>query len=168
MFSQVSVCPQEERRCLPHCMLEYTPWDQRQTSPQADTPWANTPLPGPEADTPRRDTPEQCMLGYVNKRAVRIPLECILVSSIELLLPQEHTCFTSGHILNFTVLRIIFCHRNLIGKFNSSTHITSLNRFNDINAILKQLYKIGFEINYHWLTIVGLIITEMVRTWCRL
>ena len=49
-------------------MLGYTPPspDQRQTLP---------PPPGPEADPPA-----QCILGNtVNKRAVRILLECILV-----------------------------------------------------------------------------------------
>ena len=63
MFSQVSVSPQGG--CVSqHALDRHTPpWDQRQT-----------PLPpGPEADTPWqiRDT--------VNKWAVRIPLECILV-----------------------------------------------------------------------------------------
>ena len=65
------------------------------TPPWVDTPWANTPLgrqppllPSACWDT---HTPAQCMLGYihpplpsacwdtVNKRAVRIPLEYILV-----------------------------------------------------------------------------------------
>ena len=47
--------------------------------PEADTP------PGPEADTPQEQTlpPTQCMLGDThNKRAVRIPLECILVKFV--------------------------------------------------------------------------------------
>ena len=45
---------------LPHCMLGYTPWDQRQAPPQdqrqaspgVDTPRSRHPPPG--ADTPRR------------------------------------------------------------------------------------------------------------------
>ena len=41
-------------------------------TPRADTPWDRHP---PWADTPLA----QCMLGSVNKRAVRILLECILV-----------------------------------------------------------------------------------------
>ena len=100
MFSQVSVCPQEE--CLP---LVLGGCDDRH--PQADTPWANTPWediprqtpqadtprqtppPGrhPPGDTPEADTPRQTpSLGRlpppqqtVNKRAVRIPLECIFL-----------------------------------------------------------------------------------------
>ena len=47
--------------CLPHCMLGYPPRDQRQTPPWADTP--------------------RCSACWytVNKRAVHIPVECILV-----------------------------------------------------------------------------------------
>ena len=70
MFSQVSLCPRGG--CLSHCMLGYPPrqtpplWP---TPPQADTPipWADTPLCSVCWDT-------------VNKRAVRIPVECILVT----------------------------------------------------------------------------------------
>ena len=75
-----------------------------QTLPRADTPWADTPLgihplwvDTPWADTSPAQcmlgythTPAQCMLGYtplcsacwdtVNKWAVCIPLECILVT----------------------------------------------------------------------------------------
>ena len=62
----------------------YTPLRKAGTPLQADTPWADT---SPWADNP----PAQYMLEYththlhsacwdrVNKRAVRIPLECILV-----------------------------------------------------------------------------------------
>ena len=68
----------------------------RQVPPQVGTPWAGTP-PGagtpPEQVPPRNVYPPrhvqppwastpprtQYMLGTVNKRAVRIPLECILV-----------------------------------------------------------------------------------------
>ena len=61
MFSQVSVCPQGG--CLPHPL-----W--------ADTPWADTPSGRhPRAVTP---LPSACW-NTINKRAVRIPLECILV-----------------------------------------------------------------------------------------
>ena len=45
--------------------------------------WDTHPLPGPEADTPppSRHPLAQCMLGDTgNKRAVRILLECILVT----------------------------------------------------------------------------------------
>ena len=53
-------CPQNKRQAPPH------PQDQRQAPPR------------PEAGTP----PEQCMLGDTeNKPAVRILLECILVTS---------------------------------------------------------------------------------------
>ena len=78
--------------CLPHCMLGYTPprtrgrhplpQDRWQTPPWADTPWADTPW----ADTPSEQTPHRvdtplrsACWDTVNKRAVRIPLECILV-----------------------------------------------------------------------------------------
>ena len=72
MFSQVSVCPQGG--CLPHCMLGYTPppttgrhLDPGQTPPGQTLPWADTPLCSACWDT-------------INKWAVNIPLECILVS----------------------------------------------------------------------------------------
>ena len=59
--------------------------------PEQTPPW-ETP-PGPEADTlPGRHPLCSACWDMVNKRAVHIPLECILVSSIELLLPREHTC----------------------------------------------------------------------------
>ena len=70
--------------CLPHCMLGCT------TSGQTP-PWADAPPP--QVDPPGQTPPlAQCMLGYthtlpsacwdtVNKRAVRIPLECILVEN---------------------------------------------------------------------------------------
>ena len=66
MFLQVSVCPQGE------------PWAN---TPRADTHLGKQP-PGtpPLADTPppgRHPLP----LDTVNKRAVRIPLECILVGN---------------------------------------------------------------------------------------
>ena len=52
--------------CLHHCMLGYTPpRDQRQTPPR------QTP--------PGRHPPHSACWDTVNKRAVRIPLECILV-----------------------------------------------------------------------------------------
>ena len=133
MFSQVSVCPQGGGGFCPIACWDIPPGTRGRHPPgrhppEQTPPW-ETP-PGPEADTlPGRHPLCSACWDMVNKRAVHIPLECILVSSIELLLPREHTCFTSTHILNFTVLRIIFCHRNLPGKFNSSTHITSLNRF---------------------------------------
>ena len=53
-------CLSVYRGCLPHCMLLYTPGDQRQTPPP--------PLCSACWDT-------------INKWAVRIPLECILVIS---------------------------------------------------------------------------------------
>ena len=68
--------------CLPQCILGYIP------PPRADTPGDQTPPP-PAADTPRLDIPqeqtpppqEQCMMEDTgNKRAVRILLECILVT----------------------------------------------------------------------------------------
>ena len=73
--------------CLPHCMLGYTPPRTRGRHPPppglvADTPRADTTLsrhlPG---QTPHWvDTPLQSACwDTANKRAVRIPLECILV-----------------------------------------------------------------------------------------
>ena len=70
---------------LPHCMLEYTPPDQRQTPPRGrHTPRTRHP---PGADTPpgvdppeQTPLPAQCMLGdTANKQVVRILLECNLV-----------------------------------------------------------------------------------------
>ena len=72
MFSQVSVhiggvLSQS------HCMLGYTPPSTGQTPP----------LLG-------RHPPAQCMLGdTVNKRVVRIPLECILVCNVTTWVPQR-------------------------------------------------------------------------------
>ena len=63
--------------CLPDCMLEYTP-------PWQTSPWADT---HPEADTPSGRPPylgrhpPRTLCYAVNKRAVRILLECILVVS---------------------------------------------------------------------------------------
>ena len=58
--------------CLPHCMLGYTPRADMppcgQTTPQTDT---HTPL--------GRHPPPSACWDTVNKRVVRIPLECILV-----------------------------------------------------------------------------------------
>ena len=62
---------------LPHCMLGYTPRDQRRAHP----PGADTPHPsGTRGTTPGPGTPPvQCMPGDTgNKRAVRILLECNL------------------------------------------------------------------------------------------
>ena len=103
IISQVSVCPQGG---LPNCMLGYHPPGTRgrhppgQTPPSGQTPPGQT-APGPETDTP--PPPGQTPLGKhapsgqttplgrhplhsacwdtVNKRAVRIPLECILVNT---------------------------------------------------------------------------------------
>ena len=77
-YTCLSFCPQRGGRCLPQCMLGYTP--PGQTPPPADTPWANTPLcrhPPPQADTPSpgRHPPSRRLL----LRTVRILLECILV-----------------------------------------------------------------------------------------
>ena len=82
------VCLSTGGGCLPHCILGYTslgrhppsrhpsPPGQTPQPPQVDTPslgrqppWANTPRCSACWDT-------------VNKRAVRIPLECILILSI--------------------------------------------------------------------------------------
>ena len=80
-----------------------------QTPPRADTPLPREqtpPPPGadtpprtdtPQTDTPRTDTPEQLtaqlMLGDTgNKRAVRILLECILVSLVSLPSTAEKFC----------------------------------------------------------------------------
>ena len=63
---------------LPQCMLGY------QTPPGADPPpGADTPHPWEQTPPPQEQTPppSQCMLGDTAKiRAVRILLECILVS----------------------------------------------------------------------------------------
>ena len=62
-------CLSVHEECLPHCMLGYTPPRIRGRHPPG-----RHPLPGqttPWADSAYWDT--------VNKRAVRIPLECILV-----------------------------------------------------------------------------------------
>ena len=64
MFSQVSVCPWGVSIPL-HAGIHN--WDQRQTSPLGRHPLADTLLCSARWD-------------MVNKWAVRIPLECILVS----------------------------------------------------------------------------------------
>ena len=90
MFSQVSVCPRRGgggEGCLPHCMLEYIPhtppsWADplgRHPSPHRQTPWTDTPHP--QADTPLGQTLPSACWDTVNKRVVRIPLECILVNN---------------------------------------------------------------------------------------
>ena len=88
MFSQVSVCPQGEG-CLPHCMLGYTPWADTPLARHRHPPWADTPLPSACWDTHLCSvhagihTPlHSACWDKVNKRAVRIPLECILVNII--------------------------------------------------------------------------------------
>ena len=66
---------------LPHCMLGYTPWDQRQAppGPEAGIPRSRHP-PEQTPPTRSRHPPAQCMLGdRGNKRAVRTKLECNLV-----------------------------------------------------------------------------------------
>ena len=80
MFSHVSVCPQGGV-----CLWSW--WTCRKPPRQissGQTVWADTPLP---RQTPSwADAPGQTLLlrstcwDMVNKRAVRIPLECILVS----------------------------------------------------------------------------------------
>ena len=49
-------------------------------TPCADTPWADTPGRHPPGNTPRANTPRSVCWDTVNKRAVRILLECNLVS----------------------------------------------------------------------------------------
>ena len=108
MFSQVSVCPQGGV-CPIAC------WD---TPPQADTPpWADTPC---------------TVHAGINKRAVRIPLECILVLtrdfcfnvfsrsfdrkqlhviSVNLILNVEHGFLLATFLhysLNFVLFRVLF------------------------------------------------------------
>ena len=88
--------------CLPHCMLGYTPWQTRPpgrhpsqvdtplgSHPQADTLWADTAPHKQQANTfppsrhPQVDTRPSNTVGYgVNKRAVRILLEYILIISL--------------------------------------------------------------------------------------
>ena len=112
MFSQVSVCPRGGG-CLPHCMLGYTPGQ----TPPADTPQADTP---PCADTPLGSA---CW-DTVNKRAVCIPLECILVevnfislkyqlfglSNLQTLRLIKYFIF--GVMLKYTeISKLILCYR---------------------------------------------------------
>ena len=80
--------------CLPQCMLGYTPLDQRQTPPMTRDrpPHRSRPPPSgtrgrPPWEQPPRDQrqmprppPSQWMGDTSNKRAVRILLECILVT----------------------------------------------------------------------------------------
>ena len=69
--------------------------------------WDTTPLPGPGTHTPRADTPrppplEQSMLGdRVNERAVRILLECNLVTCIIIIL---HVLFYLNN--NFNLMKV--------------------------------------------------------------
>ena len=109
--------------CHTHSPWTDTPSQDRHPPSWADTPslgrpppWSDTPWTGnPLADTPAQcmlgyTPPAQCMLGYtpplpstcwdtVNKRAVRIPPECILVSE------QIHTVVINWN--NFS--DIFFC-----------------------------------------------------------
>ena len=111
MFLHLPVSHSVHRGCLPQCMLGYThpgsrhPWEQT-PPPQEQTPLQEQTTsrsrhrpeqtPTPLEQTPQRQTPSwlpreqthphppptQCMLGDTgNKRAVRILLECILVSN---------------------------------------------------------------------------------------
>ena len=74
------VCLSTGGGCLSHCMLGYTP--PGQTYPTRQTPpWADNPHPVYAGIHPLRSA---CW-DTVNKRAVRIPLECILVLSLFLL-----------------------------------------------------------------------------------
>ena len=94
----VSAIPLDRHPPLGRPPRQTHPW---QTPPRQTSPWADTP-PGrhpPCSDTPHAQTcwdtptPAQCMLGYtsllrsacwdtVNKRAVSILLECILVEIV--------------------------------------------------------------------------------------
>ena len=119
MFSRVSVCLGEVSTPL-HTGI-HRPRDQRQTPPRQTCPGQNGqthPLgkhpPGqtlPWADIPPGQTsPAQCMLGYtpplcsacwdtVNKRAVCIPLECILVLQCFCLkLHENERIWTKGRV----------------------------------------------------------------------
>ena len=69
MFLHLSLILFTGGGCLPQCILGYTPWAD---TPGQTPPWADTPLGRP---------PGQICWGTVNKRAVRILLECILVSN---------------------------------------------------------------------------------------
>ena len=82
------------RLCFYTCLsvILFTGWDAH-PCPQ-NKRQAPPPPPGPEAGTPqtrgRHPPPEQCMLGDTeNKPAVRILLECILVTS-----------FFAGYLVN--------------------------------------------------------------------
>ena len=80
MFLHASVCPQRGGGvCLPHCILEYTPsrYPLGVDMPPLGIhpPWTDTP----QAENPRTDTPlHSACWDMVNKRVVRIPLECNL------------------------------------------------------------------------------------------
>ena len=124
MFSQVSVCPRARGVC-------HTPPGQ---TPLRQTPWVDTPLGRhPPKQTPPGQTPlvplhagihtpppAQCMLGYtpplpsacwdaVNKRAVRIPLECILV------------CLNLGEADQSALIKILAKHCHFICEEIQST-----------------------------------------------
>ena len=74
MFSQGSVCP-SVAGYLPHCMLGYTPLDQRQTHPRSRPPWEQTPqsrhssrsrhlqelTPSQEQTPPQEQTPHRAV-----------------------------------------------------------------------------------------------------------
>ena len=76
-YNFTGVCLSTGEVCHTH-----TPQDQRQTPPPRHTPPRQTPLLGrhpPGQSSPTQTPPPSACWDIVNKRAVRIPLECILV-----------------------------------------------------------------------------------------
>ena len=78
-FHRESVCPSACWDTLPRARGRHPQTRGRHPLPRADTPWQQNP---PKQPPPSRPPTAQCMLGDTgNKRAVRILLECILVSN---------------------------------------------------------------------------------------
>ena len=89
MFSLVSVCPRGVSAPL-HARIHSPPGSEADTPRQTPPPWADNP---PGQTTPLRSA---CW-DTVNKRAVRMPLECILVL---LLNTQSNHTETAGYGYN--------------------------------------------------------------------
>ena len=103
--------------CLPHCMLGYTPGrhSQADTPHWADTPWEDTPWQKvlSWADT----SPPWILQDAINKRAVHILLECILVHSLFPANAQHH------YRRQMKFAKVMFLHMSVILSTGGSTWV---------------------------------------------
>ena len=98
--------------------------------PETDTPWADTPRP--EADTPLHSA----CCDTVNKRAVRIPLECILVILKEC---SKVYAFNENYLvlISYILLIVAFLSDNRSKELENIPPLNTLNvLFTDDSVIL--------------------------------